>query len=343
MNRNFVKILGVLALFHCLAALPALATPTITRQPQPVTVLAGKTATFSVTATGSGTLHYQWYKNGYQIQNAIKASYTTPATTDGDNYSSFYVTVTDSASSLNSNTASLMVEDQITICQQPASQTVTIPAVAVFQAWPCNGGQDIKYQWTKNGKPLSTNNTWGELDYEVSSVADNGAIFQVKVSNSVSSAYSQNAVLTVKPANTSGTYPIVGNWAGTATYTGTDASKTVSQVVAAFTQNSYSVTGTVVYTDDSGTASYATGIASLNNLNVYATDDFDYSATVSIAAVFSTDHLTLTGTGLSNTSFSQDVNSGTGKIVVSSDHNTMTGSATLSDGSKMTWTLKREK
>src|SRR5271155_570320 len=40
--------------------------PTVT-QPASVTVPLGQTATFSVIATGTGTLTYQWYKNGVPI------------------------------------------------------------------------------------------------------------------------------------------------------------------------------------------------------------------------------------------------------------------------------------
>ncbi|MBK8475740.1 MAG: hypothetical protein IPL39_05360 [Opitutaceae bacterium] len=39
-------------------------TPTITTQPQSTTVTVGQTATFSVTAIGTGTLSYQWWRNG---------------------------------------------------------------------------------------------------------------------------------------------------------------------------------------------------------------------------------------------------------------------------------------
>src|SRR5512135_662062 len=46
------------------ATLTVNAAPTITTQPANASVNAGQTATFSVVATGSGTLAYQWRKNG---------------------------------------------------------------------------------------------------------------------------------------------------------------------------------------------------------------------------------------------------------------------------------------
>ena len=44
--------------------------PTITQQPQPAVVQAGQTATFSVAAVGTGTLSYQWRKNGGNLSTA---------------------------------------------------------------------------------------------------------------------------------------------------------------------------------------------------------------------------------------------------------------------------------
>ena len=44
--------------------------PSITTPPASQSVVAGKTATFSVVATGSATLAYQWKKNGADISGA---------------------------------------------------------------------------------------------------------------------------------------------------------------------------------------------------------------------------------------------------------------------------------
>lgn len=84
--------------------------PAITVQPTAQTVLAGATATFSVTATGSAPLTYQWSKGGTAISAATSASYTTPATVAGDNGASFTVTVSNSAGSVTSTAAVLTVQ-----------------------------------------------------------------------------------------------------------------------------------------------------------------------------------------------------------------------------------------
>ena len=53
----------------------AFAAPTITSQPSPPTqtVNAGTNVTYSVTATGSGTLTYQWQRNGIDLENGEQA------------------------------------------------------------------------------------------------------------------------------------------------------------------------------------------------------------------------------------------------------------------------------
>ena len=55
--------------------------PAITAQPADQTVTEGQTATFSVTATGSSPISYQWQQNFVDIPGATGTSYTTPATT----------------------------------------------------------------------------------------------------------------------------------------------------------------------------------------------------------------------------------------------------------------------
>ena len=78
-------------------------------QPLSVTVAAGQTARFTVTAAGSATLTYQWQKSGANISGATSVSYTTPATTPADNGSVFTVQVSNSVGNVTSNPASLTV------------------------------------------------------------------------------------------------------------------------------------------------------------------------------------------------------------------------------------------
>jgi hypothetical protein len=83
----------------------------ITAQPLSQTVPIGQTATFTVTATGTTPIGYQWSKNGAAIPGAIGASYTTPIAQLGPDNStaigSFQVTVSNTVNSVTSKIATL--------------------------------------------------------------------------------------------------------------------------------------------------------------------------------------------------------------------------------------------
>jgi len=83
--------------------------PYITTQPANQTVTAGQTASFSVVASGTAPLNYQWQKNGADITGATSSSYMTPVTTTSDSGEMFRVMVSNSAGSLTSNSATLTV------------------------------------------------------------------------------------------------------------------------------------------------------------------------------------------------------------------------------------------
>lgn len=87
----------------------ATAPPSIITQPSSQTIVAGQTVTFSVTASGTAPLTYQWYKNGAGISSAGSSSYTTPATTTADNGALFTVVVSNSVGNVTSTAATLTV------------------------------------------------------------------------------------------------------------------------------------------------------------------------------------------------------------------------------------------
>ena len=83
--------------------------PSITAEPASRTVIAGLTASFSVTATGTAPLIYQWRMNGTAITGATSSTYTTAATTTSENAAQFTVVVSNSAGSATSSAAVLTV------------------------------------------------------------------------------------------------------------------------------------------------------------------------------------------------------------------------------------------
>ena len=112
----------------------ALATPeglSISSQPASQTVDAGQTATFSVAATGTGSISYQWRKDGNDIAGATQNSYSFAATSI-DNDTVFAVAVSNASGTLLSNNASLWVLSAPAIRSQPANQSVVAGGSATF-------------------------------------------------------------------------------------------------------------------------------------------------------------------------------------------------------------------
>ena len=86
---------------------PAAVAPAISTQPSSLTVTAPQPASFSVTASGTAPLQYQWTKNGANVgTNATTFSLATTATTDAGSYT---VIVSNTAGSVTSNAALLTV------------------------------------------------------------------------------------------------------------------------------------------------------------------------------------------------------------------------------------------
>jgi acid phosphatase len=88
---------------------PTPAAPTITTQPKNAAVAAGQSASFTVVASGTAPLDYQWAKNGSAVAGATGATYSTGSTTTADNNSVFSVTVSDAVGSVTSTKAVLTV------------------------------------------------------------------------------------------------------------------------------------------------------------------------------------------------------------------------------------------
>jgi len=174
--------------------------PSITAQPVSSSVVAGQAATFSVSASGTAPLSYQWRKNGTAIAGATSASYTTPAEITSDNGAQFSVVVSNSAGSLTSNAATLTVTTAPvapSITTQPSNQTVFAGQKATFSV-SANGTSPLSYQWRKNGTTIP-GATSASYTTPAETTSDSGSLFSVVVSNSVGNVTSNSATLTVNP------------------------------------------------------------------------------------------------------------------------------------------------
>ena len=121
--------------------------PAITIQPASQTVTSGQTATFSVAATGTAPLSYQWQKNGTAIAGATSPSYTTPPTTIADSGAQFTVVVSNPAGSVTSTVAILTVVPSTITCGQRGDELIHIPPDYNTFAPPSNGQSYIDPQY----------------------------------------------------------------------------------------------------------------------------------------------------------------------------------------------------
>ncbi|SKC61487.1 PQQ-dependent sugar dehydrogenase [Ohtaekwangia koreensis] len=110
--------------------------PAIVTQPTSVTVSAGQSASFSVTATGTAPLSYQWQRNNVNIAGATSSTYTI-ANTQAANAGAYRVIVSNSAGSVTSNAAQLTVT---TFNAAPVA-TISTPATGTLY----RGGDVISF------------------------------------------------------------------------------------------------------------------------------------------------------------------------------------------------------
>lgn len=171
--------------------------PTITSQPTSVTVTAGQSASFSVTASGD-SLTYQWYKSSAAISGATAATYTISSTATSD-AASYYVVVTNSAGSVTSSTVTLTVNSSSsssgspTITGQPSSLQAIAGSDAELSVVAT--GDSLTYQWSKDGGQVS-GATSATLPLSAVTSTDAGT-YTVAVTNSAGSITSSTATVTV--------------------------------------------------------------------------------------------------------------------------------------------------
>ncbi len=180
--------------------------PTITAQPAPLTVAAGGSGSFSVTAAGTGTLSYQWQKGGTDLpgQTAATLSLTAVQASDAGNYA---VVVTNSldgtTATTTSSQAALTVVLPPAITAHPRSLTRAPTTSAAFSV-AATGSGTLSYQWQKGGVDLpgQTAATLSLGNVQPSDAGSYRAVVTNTVAGVSASAASGSALLTVSPAVT---------------------------------------------------------------------------------------------------------------------------------------------
>ena len=129
-----------------------------------LTVAEGASAAFSVVATGTAPLSYQWRRNGVDISGATATSFNTGPTVAADTGARFSVLISNSAGQAASAEAILTVTPAgpqpppaavaPAITVHPSGVTVSDGQAATFTV-VATGTAPLAYQWRLNGVAIS--------------------------------------------------------------------------------------------------------------------------------------------------------------------------------------------
>jgi hypothetical protein len=170
--------------------------PSITNQPASLVVTQGQTASFSVTAGGTAPLTYFWFKGATVMTNGPNPALTI-ANAQPANAGTYFVIVSNSVGAITSSNATLTVSvpsSPPVITTQPGNQIVNAGQTATFNVI-ATGTVPLNYFWLK-GTTVVTNSSVPTFTVVNAQSSDAGT-YSVIVSNSLGTATSSNATLTV--------------------------------------------------------------------------------------------------------------------------------------------------
>jgi len=192
--------------------------PSIMTQPANQSVQVGQTAIFTVVATGTASLAYQWRENNADISGAMSAHYTTPPTKATDSGEIFQVVVTNSVGTATSTSATLTVTSAppppvtvSSIAVTPPNANIILNQTQQFVGVVTysDGSTDQQVTWsalgvgTINSAGLFTPNALGAASVIGAATADPTVLMTVpvQVSSLVSGKYA--GLMTPSAANAS--------------------------------------------------------------------------------------------------------------------------------------------
>ena len=168
--------------------------PAIVAQPQSATNNAGDTVRFSVTATGTPRLGYQWLLNGTPLAGATSTALilTSVQTNQNGLYAAVITNAYGTASSSNAQLSVIGLPPVIT--GQPTNMVVFTTESATLRV-AATGSPPLRYQWYFAGTALTgaTNSTFSRANTQT----NDGGRYSATVSNLYGVATSSNALLTV--------------------------------------------------------------------------------------------------------------------------------------------------
>jgi outer membrane protein assembly factor BamB len=210
------------------ANLSVIMPPVIVTQPQNQTITAGGSVTFSVVASSLGPLNYQWSLNGTNIPGS-GSPFLILNEVPPDKAGQYGVVIGNSAGSVASTNAILVVASPPKITKQPVNQFGAIGTNIVFES-SAESVVPLGFQWRLNGANIA-GATAANLAINNIQPANAGS-YTVAITNLAGAVTSQAATLTVtlppvittQPKNQTGivgkpvSFSVIANSAGPLSY-----------------------------------------------------------------------------------------------------------------------------
>ena len=170
--------------------------PSIVAQSSGATIAEGAATSFSVTATGTAPLTYQWRRNGELVASANAATLAIANATlaDAGNYTAVVTNRVGSVTTLAIALGVTPAATRPTIVSQPQNLSA-LAAANVSVSVVAQGTLPLTYQWSKNGAAIP-GATSAMLALANVQAAD-ATIYTVVVTNALGSATSNAATLTL--------------------------------------------------------------------------------------------------------------------------------------------------
>jgi alpha-tubulin suppressor-like RCC1 family protein len=178
------------------ANLTTLGLPLIVTSPASRSVPAGTNTTFTVSASGLGTLAYQWRFQGLELANSTRSSLSL-TNVQVANIGNYDVVVTNAYGGVTSSVATLTVLPAAPIITLQPTSVVTSVSQPISFFTAAKGSEPLYCQWQKNGSNVAGANS---LTFTLANPNSSSAgTYRALVSNSVGVAYTTNATLSVVP------------------------------------------------------------------------------------------------------------------------------------------------
>jgi len=311
------------------------AAPGISTQPAALTKAVGSIGNFTVVATGSGTLSYQWLKNGVavtgsagHISGATSATLTDSSVAVGDT-GTYRVVVMSTLNSTSINDTStgayLTVNVAPSITTQPAALTKASGSIGSFTVVAIGSGT-LTYQWLKNGVSLS--NSTGHISGATSATLVDSSIaagdtgtYRAVLTNTLNSTTASDTstgayltlnaapIITTQPAAITKTMGAIGSFTVVATGSGTLSYQWQKNGVGVSNSAGHISGATSATLVDSAVAAGDTGtyrVVLTNTLNASTASDTSSGAylTISTAAIITSQPVSTKIAAGSNATFS---------------------------------------